>query len=138
MTDRSDLDASRVRALLQRLHDAAYAAGGDERTLREILTEDVRWHIPGENAIAGDYVGIDETLAYFERRRKLVTGVLQLEVGQMMVGSTHVAVLTDGRATRQGVEHHWSTVGLYRIRDARIAECWLLALDQDAFDRAWS
>jgi hypothetical protein len=36
-----------------------------------------------------------------------------------------------------GVEHRWSTVGLYRLQGQRIAACWLLALDQSAFDRAW-
>jgi hypothetical protein len=33
--------------------------------------------------------------------------------------------------------HSWSTVGLYRVRDDRIAECWLLPLDAAAFDAIW-
>jgi len=37
-----------------------------------------------------------------------------------------------------GVEHRWSTVGLYRLRDDRVAECWLLPLDAAAFDAIWS
>ncbi len=48
-----------------------------------------------------------------------------------------VAALVDGRATVHGVAHEWSTVGLYDIVDRKIAACWLLALDQRAFDAIW-
>jgi hypothetical protein len=59
--------------------------------------------------------------------------------GDVLTGSGDaVAVLTDGRATIAGVEHAWSTVGLYRLRDGRIASCHLLALDQAAFDAIWA
>jgi hypothetical protein len=36
-----------------------------------------------------------------------------------------------------GVQRRWSTVGLYRFRDDRLAACWLLALDQRQFDAVW-
>jgi hypothetical protein len=66
------------------------------------------WVVPGDNAIAGTYRGTDD-----------------------------IAVLTDGTATIGGTEHRWSTVGPYRIRDARIASCHLLPLDPRAFDAVW-
>ena len=37
-----------------------------------------------------------------------------------------VAVLTDGAATSAESERRWSTVGLYRLEDGRVAECRLL------------
>jgi hypothetical protein len=46
--------------------------------------------------------------------------------------------VTDGTATIGGVERRWSTVGLYRLRDGRVARCWLLPLDPKAFDAIWS
>ena len=49
-----------------------------------------------------------------------------------------VAAVTDGTATIGGVNHRWSTVGLYRIVQERIAECWLLPLNPVTFDLAWS
>jgi hypothetical protein len=49
-----------------------------------------------------------------------------------------LAALTDGFATIRGVDHHWSTVGLYDVIDRQIAACWLLPLDQRAFDAIWS
>ena len=58
--------------------------------------------------------------------------------GEVLTGDgDHVAVLTDGTATIDGVERRWSTVGLYRLREGRVAACWLLPLDPKAFDEYW-
>ena len=42
------------------------------------------------------------------------------------------------QATIAGEEYRWSTVGLYRIEAARVAEVWLLPLDPEHFDRIWT
>ena len=103
-----------------------------------LLTEDIEWHVPGINAISGDYRGIDAVIGYFLRRRALAANTFRLHPREMLVGDQdHLAVLTDGTAILNGSEHRWSTIGLYRIRGGRIAACWLLPLDQSAFDRAW-
>jgi catechol 2,3-dioxygenase-like lactoylglutathione lyase family enzyme/ketosteroid isomerase-like protein len=135
------VDRLAAEALLERLHQAQNAmyAGGDVAPVRSLLTEDVRWSVPGANAIAGRYRGIEEVLAYFQRRRALANATLRLHPGELLVGAgEHVSALTDGSATIGGVERRWSTVGLYRVRDERIAACWLLPLDQATFDRAWA
>lgn len=107
--------------------------------VRDLLTDDIEWHVPGKNPIAGVYRGIDAVLEYFCRRRALASNSLRLHPGELLVGDQHhLAVLTDGTATLDGAERRWSTVGLYRVRDGRISGCWLLPLDQDAFDEAWS
>jgi ketosteroid isomerase-like protein len=128
-------------AVLTRLHEAQNAmyAGGDTAPVRALLTDDVVWHVPGDNAIAGEHRGIDAVLTYFDRRRALASDTLQLHPAEVLVGDgDHVAALTDGTACIDGVAHRWSTVGLYRLRGERIAECRLLAFDQAAFDAVWS
>ena len=126
---------------IERLHLAQgefYAGGSDER-LRELLTDDIVWTVPGRNAIAGRYEGIEQVMAYFERRRELASRSFQMHTREILAGDgDHVAALTDGRATLGGVERRWSTVGLYRVRDGRIAACWLLPLDAEEFDRIWA
>jgi hypothetical protein len=67
----------------------------------------------------GTWTRSDRYSAYFRRRRE-------------------IAALTDGSAVLDGAEHRWSMVGLYRIEHGLIEACWLLPLDQAAFDRAWS
>jgi membrane protein YdbS with pleckstrin-like domain/ketosteroid isomerase-like protein len=130
-----------ARAVLARLHEAqgAFYAGGPPDPLRALLLEDIVWVVPGENAIAGEYRGIDAVMDYFARRRELARGSFRMHPGDVLTGDgDHVAALTDGTATIDGIEHHWSTVGLYRLRDGRIAACWLLPLDAAAFDAIWS
>jgi ketosteroid isomerase-like protein len=127
--------------LLRRLHaaQAAFYAGGDEAPVRALLTDDVHWHVPGRNAIAGDYRGVEAVLAYFRRRRDLVDRTLRLHPGEVLVGGgDHVAALTDGTAVVGGVERRWSTVGLYQVRAGQVAACWLLPLDLSTFDDVWA
>ena len=127
-------------AVLERLHAAQrdFYAGGPDAPLRPVLAEDVVWTIPGANAIAGCYRGVEEVMRYFARRRDLAEGSFHMYPGEVLVGDgDHVAVLTHGSARVHGIEHRWSTVGLYRLREERIAACSLLPLDPLAFDAAW-
>jgi hypothetical protein len=49
-----------------------------------------------------------------------------------------VAALTHGFVVIRGVDHRWSTVGLYDVIEQRITACWPLPLDQRAFDAIWA
>jgi ketosteroid isomerase-like protein len=125
---------------LSRLHEAqgAFYSGGPAAPLRELLTNDIVWRVPGENAIAGVYTGIDAVMEYFTRRRDIAARTLKMHPGEVLVGEgEHAAVLTDGTAVIHGAEQSWSTLGLYRLRGDRIAACWLLPLDPGQFDRIW-
>jgi len=134
------MDREEARRILARLHAAqgAFYAGGPEEPLRALLTEDIVWTVPGKNAIAGEYRGVQAVMAYFRRRRDLAARTFRMRPGDLLVGDgVRVAVLTDGSAVIGGVERRWSTVGLYELRDGRVAACWLLPLDVAAFDAAW-
>ena len=135
------MDKAHAQAVLSRLHAAQNAmyAGGDAEPLRALLTDGIEWHVPGDNAISGDYRGADAVLDYFARRRALAAGSFRLHPGELLVGDgDRVAMLVDGTATIAGAHRSWSTVGLYRIEGERIAACWLLPLDPVAFDAVWS
>jgi ketosteroid isomerase-like protein len=128
-------------AVLGRLHAAQgdFYAGGAGEPLRALLDPDVEWHVPGRNAIAGDYRGVDAVMAYFARRRDHAARTFRMHPGDVLVGEgDHVAVLTDGTAVLGGREERWATVGLYRFAGERVAGCWLLPLDAEAFDRIWA
>jgi ketosteroid isomerase-like protein len=136
------MDRDQAAALLDALHVAQneFYAGGSDAQLRRLIAADVVWTIPGASPIAGTYNGIDEVFEYFERRRDLASGTFRMHRRDVLVGETRrVCALTDGTATLGGREQRWSTVGLYDITEEnRIRACWLLALDQRAFDAAWS
>jgi ketosteroid isomerase-like protein len=127
--------------LLDRLHEAqnGFYAGGCRDGLEHLLTRDITWTVPGDSAIAGTYRGLDDVFGYFERRRDLANRTFRMERRDVLVGEgDRIAALTDGVATIGGVEHRWSTVGLYDVANGRIAACWLLPLDQRAFDAIWA
>lgn len=128
------------QGLLDRMHAAigAFYAGGDAGPVRALLAEDVEWHVPGSSPIAGTHHGVDGVLAYFAKRRDLASATFRMFPRETLVGENHVGVITDGRAVIGGTERSWSTLGLYRIADGRIAACWLLPLDPGEFDSIWS
>jgi ketosteroid isomerase-like protein len=130
-----------VIELLDRLHQAQndFYAGGGEAALEQIFARHIIWTVPGDNRIAGTYRGIEEVFAYLRKRRELAEHTFRLVPRDVLVGEgDRVAALTDGVATIRGVERRWSTVGLYDLADGRINACWLLPLDQSAFDSIWA
>ena len=134
------MDRDAAISLLDRLHHAQndFYAGGASAALERLLTRDIAWTVPGTNAIAGTYRGLDEVLAYMARRRDLARGTFEMQRRDILTGDgDRIAALTDGVATIGGAEHRWSTVGLYEIDGDRIAACWLLPLDAPAFDLIW-
>lgn len=135
------MERSAAVELLDRLHRAQneFYGGGSPDALRELLSRDITWKVPGRNAVAGTYRGLDEVFAYFTRRRELADGTFQMFRRDILVGDgDRLAALTDGSATIRGLDHRWSTVGLYDVTAGRISACWLLALDQEAFDAIWT
>ncbi len=49
-----------------------------------------------------------------------------------------VVQLAGGVAKRDGHEVRWETVGVFRVAEGRIVECWLVPFEQAAFDEIWS
>jgi len=126
--------------LLGRLHAAQneFYAGGAGATLQELLAPSITWTVPGENRIAGTYRGLEQVLDYFRRRRDVSQRTFQITRRDVLVGEgDRLAALVDGFVTISNVDHRWSTVGLYDLIDQQIAACWLLPLDQRAFDAIW-
>jgi uncharacterized protein len=106
--------------------------------VRELLAADVVWHVPGLNAIAGEHRGVDAVLSYMDARRRIMDGTFRVNVHGAAVIAGRVVQLAGGVAVRDGESVAWETVGVFRVQDGRIAECWLLPFDQAAFDRIWS
>jgi YbgC/YbaW family acyl-CoA thioester hydrolase len=135
------MDRDAARQVVVRLHEAQHAfyQGGGSGALREVLSDDVGWHVPGRSAIAGDYRGIEAVMRYFARCRDLADRTF-LMTGQWFLADDagRIAAVTDGHAVIEGQEVAWSTVGLYQVSDGRIASCRLLPFDAAGFDAIWA
>jgi ketosteroid isomerase-like protein len=135
------MDRDIAVALLDQLHAAQnkfYGGGGDAQ-LRDLLASGIAWTVPGNNSIAGAYRGTEAVFDYFRRRRDLAAGSFRMTRRDVLAGEgDRIAALTDGAATIDGMEHRWSTVGLYEVVDKRITACWLLPLNPTQFDAIWT
>jgi len=126
--------------LIREFHDAQnrFYAGGDQEHVRAMLAEDVAWHVPGRSALAGDYRGREEVLRYFVARRDLAHATFRIVVRGVLADGEHAVIFAGGQVRRDGETAAWETVGVFRIADGKIAECWVLPYDQYWFDEIWS
>jgi ketosteroid isomerase-like protein len=116
---------------------SAMYRGADSDAVRDLLTPDVVWHVPGESVISGDHRGRDAVLQYFERRRAIAGGAMAIVVGEQLVSGDVVVQFADGEVERDGDRLSWRTVGVYRMEGERVAEAWLVPLELAAFDEVW-
>jgi uncharacterized protein len=112
--------------------------GGETEPLLQLMAEDIVWHVPGTSPIAGDYRGRDAVLGYFLARRALAGGSIAITKHDEMHDAEVLVQLADGQATLGGVEAIWRTAGVYRVEHDKVAEAWLVPLDEQEFTSAWS
>lgn len=128
-------------ALVRRFHElqSAFYGGGQIEPLVDLLCEDVRWHVPGRNAISGDYAGRDDVLGYFRRRREVARARFRLDVREVVATGEIVFQLVAGIVERAGdTTRTWETAGVLRVCGGRISECWMVPFDQHLFDEIWA
>jgi acyl-CoA thioesterase FadM/ketosteroid isomerase-like protein len=132
-------EASDAKAVVEKFltRQRQMYAGGHLEAVQELLAEDIVWHVPGTSPIAGDYRGREAVTGYFRLRRELAGGAIQIAKRGEAHHDEALVQLADGRAPLGGREVVWRTVGVYRVADGRIAEAWLVPLDQEHFDRVW-
>ena len=94
--------------------------------------------MPGSSPIAGNYRGREAVSGYFRLRRELAGGRIRITKGGKAHHEEALVQLADGRALLGGWDVVWRTAGVYRVAGGRIAEAWLVPLDQEHFDRVWA
>jgi 2'-5' RNA ligase len=127
-------------SVVQRFHaeQARAYAGDGMASVRELLRDDVVWHVPGRSAIAGEHRGAEAVLDYLDLRRRMTDASFRVVVHGIAPIGDRIVQLAGGRAQRDGRDVTWETVGVFRVRSGQIAECWLVPFDQSAFDEIWS
>jgi uncharacterized protein len=114
-----------------------FYAGGPSEPVREMLADDIVWHVPGRSPIAGDHEGIEAVMDYFERRRALARATFRVNVHAVMAHGDLVLQLAGGTAELGGRDVAWETVGVFTVRDGKIAEGRLVPFDLYLFDEVW-
>ena len=122
--------------LLRRGYDAF--GSGDMATIAGLFADDIVWHFPGRNPLAGDYKGRDEVLAFFAKSMEMAGGTLKVEVHDVLANDEHGVGLfraTGQRGTKRLADNG---VNVFHIKDGKATEVWSHAGDPVAVDEFWS
>ena len=108
------------RELIQRAYDAF--GRGDIPTVLSTFDKEIRWHVPGQSALSGNYFGHEQVLGFFQKTMNVSEGTLRIELHEIVASDTTVFVLCTVSATRSGQRAEFSEVHVWRIADGRAIE----------------
>jgi ketosteroid isomerase-like protein len=119
-------------AVVRRFVDAMVAR--DVGSIADCFADDVVFHIPGRNALSGEYRGKADVLTRLFQRWEEAFAGLEIDLHDVLANDRHVVVLSDRRARRGSREVEMRAASIYHVRDGRIAEAWLMEWDPYAID----
>jgi ketosteroid isomerase-like protein len=124
MADHPDAD------IVWRGHQAAN--DNDVDTIRELVTDDVRWHTPGRSPLAGTIEGQDALIRdFFEPLRD---APLRIETHDAVANDEHVVSIATLHVEFGGETRSFRFTEVCHTRDGKISERWVLAEDQYGVD----
>jgi ketosteroid isomerase-like protein len=120
-----------IGAVLRRYADAWQA--GDLAQVLGLYHDDFRLHYFGESPLAGTHDGKDAALQALGQATARTDRVL-VRVVDVLEGAELGALVVVEKLAGRKVQR----VLLYRVRDDKLAECWLFDEDQRFVDKLWS
>ncbi|MFN2545231.1 MAG: nuclear transport factor 2 family protein [Actinomycetota bacterium] len=110
----------------------------DWPAVRDAFANDVVFHVAGKNRFSGSYRGKEEVFDLFNRRNESTGSKVELDVHAVLADDEHAVAMMTMRGERDGKRAEWKSIGMYHMRDGRIAEAWGFNEDQQAVDEFWS
>ena len=123
-------------AVMRRAVDAF--GSGDMATLAEIFAPDLKWHIPGRSAIAGDHVGRDAVFGLFGKMATLTNGTFKANALEIIGDEKGGVFITNDTGERNGKKLDVMLMLRVHIRDGKFVEAWDHVGDLYAHDEFWS
>ena len=111
-------------------------AEGDADLLAELWSEDIVWHVTGDNPWKGDHVGHEAIVEYLAQVGE-AGEAYETSLEELLVGDQYAAMLCQVNAKRDDRVLEAGQVLLGRFEQGRIAEVWTLSLDPGAMARFW-
>jgi ketosteroid isomerase-like protein len=110
---------------------------GDVAALDDVFAEDIRWHEPGRNQLAGDYEGRATVYELFGRLMGVTEGSFRMEVRSVLADDQYAMTLVDVSAHRGDESFSVTNVHVSRMADGKVAEFWEMSGDQYAQDQVF-
>lgn len=112
---------------------AAFAKG-DLAALDEVFAEDIVWHEPGRNELAGEFRGRDAVYAHFGKLAEILQGSFHMELQAVFADDEHGVALVKSSSTYNGRTLTGYGAHIFRLRDGRVMEFWGAETDPYALD----
>jgi ketosteroid isomerase-like protein len=123
-------------ALLRTAYDS-WAAGSADSFV-EACDEDVVWHIPGNNRLTGDHVGLEAVRGLFAELAAKTDGAFCMTYEDVLATESHALVATASSANVGGETLSYRVFDVFRLDGGRIKEIWTFTFPQESSDRVWS
>jgi ketosteroid isomerase-like protein len=117
-------------------HAYALFAKGDVPGFTALCGPDIRFYVPGRGLLGGMH-SLNAFLGALGPAMGAVGGTFREEVLRVIADDEGGAVLVAQRAERDGKEHRWNAVHLWRVAGGKLTEFREYTDDQTAFDAAW-
>jgi ketosteroid isomerase-like protein len=104
----------------------------------ELFAPDAVWHVPGANAMSGDYRGLEEIIAFLRRTAELTGGTYRVELLWVVADGDHAVAVYRARGERDGRSLDIEQALLIGVEDERWTDIRAQPLDQAAFDAFWA
>jgi ketosteroid isomerase-like protein len=112
-------------------------ATGDLDTVMAVFDDDIVWHSPGRNSLAGDYKGHQQIQEFFGRIFEMSGGTFSNEIHDILVNDEHAVVMVKTHAERSGKSLDSLVCHVWHLKNGKATEFWNLALDPYAADEFW-
>lgn len=98
-------------------------AVGDLEQLRDLFTDDVVFHEPGDHSLAGDFVGIEAVLGFFRSLGSVGNGTLRVvDLIDVVVGEHRAVSLMNTEAINDGVLYEAQVAEVFTFEAGRISD----------------
>jgi ketosteroid isomerase-like protein len=123
-----------ANAMAYRLTVDAFRAG-DLEALRDLIADDVVWHVPGTGPLSGEVRGRDALFDWFRRLREVTGGTFTLQEHDVLGNDEHVVALSLMGAIKDGVPFTAHVISVFHYRNGLQLERWFHPVDLEAWDR---
>ncbi len=111
---------------------------GDLDLLKVVMADDVVWHEPGQNPLAGDHRGPDGVLALLAELKQRSGDTFQIEVLDVFSNAERAVVLQRETASSNGKSLDVIAAVEFEIHHGKVTEATVFHSDAYQFDAFWS
>ena len=125
-------NAQRLRAFYDAL------SRGDAQATLSALSPEVRFHVPGDGILAGEYDGLEAVATLALRAAAETNGTFKFELLDVIANDTYAVGRHRWTAERGGRQIEMNNINAYRFDpDGKIIERWEFIEDQRTHDDFW-